>query len=133
MTLNQLFLKLTKENFHSLSGYFGRSSKNIYILLKTMLHITPWTLILMLQITQSIYLVLTNVLSALFLMFNITFNEISTSLYNSGYTGCMCDNMFILWKHVFSIFFMKIENSALHILPKLSNEHISWALTQKWM
>ena len=70
-----------------------------------MLHITPWTLILMLQITQSIYLVLTNVLSALFLMFHITFNEISTSLYNSGYTGCMCDNMFILWKHVFYIFY----------------------------
>ena len=81
-----------------------------------MLHITPCTLILMLQIRQSIYLVLTNVLPASFLMFHITFNEISTSLYNSGYTGCMCDNMFILWKHVFSIFYEDRECCFTHLV-----------------
>ena len=42
-----------------------------------MLHITPWTLMLMLHIRQSIYLVLTNVLSASFLIVHITFDEIS--------------------------------------------------------
>ena len=41
--LNQLFSKLTKENFHPSSGYFGRSSKNIYNLTKIMLHITTDT------------------------------------------------------------------------------------------
>ena len=73
MTLNQLFWKLTKEKFHPSWGYFGRSSKNIYNLLKIMLHITLWTLILMLHIRQSICLVLTNVLSTSFLMFHIRY------------------------------------------------------------
>ena len=37
----------------------------------------------------------------------------------------MCNNdMFILWNHISAIFFLKIENAVLHILPKLSNEHI---------
>ena len=40
-----------------------------------MLHITPWTLMLMLHIRQSIYLVLTNILFASFLIVHITFNE----------------------------------------------------------
>ena len=42
-----------------------------------MLHIIPWTLMLMLHIRQSIYLVLTNVLSASFLIVHIRFDEIS--------------------------------------------------------
>ena len=57
--------------------------QNIYkinYLLKIMLYISSWTLILMLYIRQSIYLVLTNVSSASFLMFHITFDEISTTL-----------------------------------------------------
>ena len=43
---------------------------------------------LMLHIGPSIYLVLTNRLSASFLMFNITFDQISTTLYNSGKGWC---------------------------------------------
>ena len=44
------------------------------------LHITSRTLTLMLDIRQSIYLVLTNVLSSSFLMFHITFDEMRTIL-----------------------------------------------------
>ena len=123
MTLNQLFSKLTKEKFHPSWGYFGRSSKNIYNLPKIMLHITPWTLILMLHIRQSIYLVLTNVLSTSFLMFHITFNEISTTLsiqfwYKGRYTRYMWSNdMFILWNCISAIFY-KDRECCLHILPK---------------
>ena len=40
----------------------------------------PGTLILVLQIRQSIHLVLQNVLSSSFLMFRITFDEISSTL-----------------------------------------------------
>ena len=123
MTLNQLFLKLTKETFHPSWSYFGRSSKNIYNLPKIMLHITPWTLILMLHIRQSIYLVLTNVLSTSFLMFYITFNETSTTLsiqfrYKGRYTWYMWSNdMFILWNCICAIFH-KDKEYYLHILPK---------------
>ena len=116
MTLNQLFSKLTKEKFHPSWGYFGRSSKNIYNLPKITLHITPWTLILMLHIRQSIYLVLTNVLSTWFLMFHITFNEISTPLsIQFWYKGIniihtcgamICSNFGI----AFLLFFVRIEN-----------------------
>ena len=56
------------------------SSKNIYNLLKIMLHFIPWTLMLMLRIRQSIYLILTNVLSSSFLMSLITFDKIRTTL-----------------------------------------------------
>ena len=110
MTLNQLFSKLTKEKFHPSWGYFGRSSKNINNLPKIMIHITPWILILMMHIRQSIYLVLTNVLSTSFLMFHITFNEISTTLsiqlwYKGRYTRYMWSNdMLILWNGISAIF-----------------------------
>ena len=43
---------------------------------------------LMLHIKKSIYLVLANVLYTSFLMFHITFDEISTTLYNSGKGRC---------------------------------------------
>ena len=70
-------------------GSFWRSSKNIYSLLSIILHITRWTLMLMLHMRQSIYLVLTNVLSTSFLMLHIIFNEISTTLpVNSGKGRC---------------------------------------------
>ena len=49
-----------------------------------MLHITPWTLMLMLHIRQSIYLVLTNVLSASFLIVHITFDEISLQFQSTN-------------------------------------------------
>ena len=128
MTLNRLLSKLIKEQFHPSWGYFGRSSKNIYNLPKIMLHITPWTLILMLHIRQSIYLVLTNVLSTSFLMFHITFNEISTTLsiqfwYKGRYTRYMWSNdMFILWNCISAIFY-KDRECFLHILPK---QHDFW-------
>ena len=48
-------------------------------------------------------------------------------LYNSGYgryARCMWNNdMSILWHHVSDIFYEDRE-CCLHILPKLSNEHI---------
>ena len=110
MTLNQLFWKLPNEDSHPSWGYFGRSSKNIYNLLKIMLHITPWTLILMLYIRQSIYLVLTNVLSTSFLMFHIHWMKFAQHyLYNSGkgkYTPNIWSNdMFILWNRISAIFY----------------------------
>ena len=123
MTLNQLFWKLTKEKFHPSWGYFGRSSKNIYNLPKIMLHITPWTLILMLHIKQSIYLVLTNVLSTSYLMFHMTFDEISTTLsiqfwYKGRYTQYIRNNdMFILWNHTSGIFY-KDRECCLHVSLK---------------
>ena len=123
VTLNQLFSKLTKEKFHPSWGYFGRSSKNVYNLPKIMLHITPWTLILMLHIRQSICLVLTNVLSTSFLMFHTTFNENITTMsiqfwYKGRYTRCMWSNeMFILWNCSSAIFY-KDRESCFYILPK---------------
>ena len=122
MTLNQLFWKLTKKN-HPSWGYFGRSSKNIYHIPKIMLHVTPWTLILMLHIKQSIYLVLANVLSTSFLMFHITFDKISATLsiqfwYKGRYIWYMRSNdMFILWNHISAISY-KDRECCLHILPK---------------
>ena len=49
-----------------------------------MQHITPWTLMLMLHIRQSIVLVLTNVLSASFLIVHITFDEISLQFQSTN-------------------------------------------------
>ena len=122
MTLNQLFWKLTKEKFHPSWGYFGRSSKNIYNLPKIMLHVSPWTLILMLHIRQSIYFVLTNVLSTSFLMLYVYLMKLTQHcLYNSGkgkYTRYMWSNvMFILWNCISAIFNEDREYSLL-ILPK---------------
>ena len=122
MTLNQLFWKLTKEKFHPSWGYFGRSSKNIYNLPKIMLHITPWTLILMLHIRQSIYLVLTNVLSTSFLMFHIHLMKLARHyLYNSGkdkYTRYIWSNdMIIIWNRISAIFYQDREYCLL-LLPK---------------
>ena len=111
MTLNQLFWKLTKEEFHPSWGCFGRNSKNNYNLSKIMLHSTPRTLIMMLNFRQSIYLVLIKVLSASFLMLHITFGEISTTLslqfwYKGIHTRDMWSNgMFILWNCFWNFFF----------------------------
>ena len=74
---------------------------------------------LMLHIRQSIYLVLTNVLSVSFLIVHITFDEISKSaqhcLYNSGKDRCTrymwSNNMFVVWNPIL-LFFMKIENNV---------------------
>ena len=122
MNLNQLFWKLTKEKCYPSWGYFGRSSKNIYNLLKIMLQFSQWTLMLMLHIRQSIYLVLTNVLSLSFLMFHIHLMKLAQhSLYNSGkgkYTWYIWSNdMFILWNCISAIFYEGRE-CCLLILPK---------------
>ena len=122
MTLHQLFWKLTKEKFHPSWGYFGRSSKNIFNLLKIILHITSWTLILMLHIRQSIYLVLSNVLSTSFLMFHIHLMKLAQHcLCNSckgKYTWYIWSNdTLILWNFMSAIFYEDIE-SCLLILPK---------------
>ena len=52
---------------------------------------------------------LTNFLSTLFLLFHVTFDEISTTLsYNSGEGRCaqyMCSNdIFVLWSRIYAIF-----------------------------
>ena len=122
MTLKQLFWKLTKEKFHPSWGYFERSSKNIYNLLKIILHITPWTLIMMLHTRQSIYLVLTNVLFTSFLMLHIYLMKLAQhDLYNSGtgkYTRYIYSkNMSILWNCISAIFYEDRE-CCLLILPK---------------
>ena len=119
MTLNQLLWKLTKEKFTLHEVNFGGAAK-ISSLLSIMLHITPWTLMLMLHIRQSIYLVLTNILSASFLMFHITFDEISTTLYNSGKDRCTrymwSNDMFVLWNRISAIFY-EDRKHCLHIFP----------------
>ena len=77
-----------------------------------MLHINPWTLMLMLHIRQSIYLVLTNVLSVSFLIVHITFDEISTILVKidvlDTYGAIICSFFGI----AYLLFFKKIENSV---------------------
>ena len=79
------------------------------------MHITLWTLMVMLHIIQSIYLVLTNVLCTSFLMFHIRFDEICTTPYISGkrkctwYTWAMICSYFGI---AFLLFFMKIENTV---------------------
>ena len=78
MTLNKLFWKLTNEKFTLQEVNFGGAAK-ISSLLSRMLHITPLILMLILHIRQSIYLVLKNVFSTSFLIFHITFDEISTT------------------------------------------------------
>ena len=117
MTLNQLLSKLTKKKIHSSWGYFGSSSKNIYNLLKIMLHIIPWTLILMLHIRQSIYLVLTNLLSISFWCPTLhLMKSVQHCLYNSGIKVNMLDTCGAMICSYFGIafllFFMKIENAV---------------------
>ena len=124
MTSNQLFWKLTKEKFTLHEVNFAGAAK-ISTIFYQKLNIIPWTLMLMLHIRQSIYLVLTNVLSTSFLMFHITFDEISTTqcLYNSGKakgrcTQYMCSNdMFVLLNRISAIFYEDREY-CLHIFPK---------------
>ena len=128
MTLNQLFWKATKEEFHPSWGYFGRSSKNIYNLLKIMLHITSWTLTLMLYIIQSIYLVLTNVLSTSFLMFHIHLMKLAQN--------CLLVNLNILYTYstlicsyfriALLLFFMKIENAVYKSCQNSTLLSINW-------
>ena len=90
-----------------------------------MLHITQWTLILMLHIRQmfwQMFYLLHFWCSTLHLM-----KSAQHCLYNTGkgrYTRCIRNNeMFILWNHISAIFYEDREY-CLHILPKLSNEHI---------
>ena len=70
---------------------------------------------------QTVYLVLTNVLSTSFLMFHITFDEISTTLYNCGKGKCALymwsNDMFVLWSRISAIF-DKDRKYCLHIFPK---------------
>ena len=75
-TLNQLFWKLTKEKFNLHEVNFGGTAKipTVFINNATYHPINPDVDV---TIRQSIYLVLTNVLSASFLIVHITFDEIS--------------------------------------------------------
>ena len=70
---------------------------------------------------QTVYLVLTNVLSTSFLMFHITFDEISTTLYNCGKGKCALymwsNDMFVLWSRISAIF-DKDRKYCLRIFPK---------------
>ena len=123
MTLNQLFSKLTKEKFHPSWGCFGRNSKNIYNLPKIMLPITPWTLILMLHISQSIYLVQTNVLSTSYWYSTLhLMKSAQHCLYNSGIKVDILDTygamIYSYFGIAFLLLFYKDRECCLHTLPK---------------
>ena len=75
MTLNQLFWKLTKEKFTLHEVNFGGAVKNLQSFVNNATY-HPMNPNAMLHIRQSIYLVLTNVLSASFLIVHITLDEI---------------------------------------------------------
>ena len=108
--LKSIIFETDQRKIHPWWRYFERSRNNIYNLPRIKLHITPWTLILKLYIKQSLYLVLTNILSTSFLMFRITFDEISTTLsiqswYKGRYTRHMwINNMFIFWNCISAFF-----------------------------
>ena len=120
-------LKLTKEKFTLHEFNFGRATTISTIFYHIIsphiisLHITPWILILMLHIRQSNYLLLTNVLSTSFLMFHITFDEISTTLNSSSKGRCTrymwSNDMFVFWNCISAIFH-KDRKYCLHIFPK---------------
>ena len=130
LTLNQLFWKLTKEKFSPSWGYFWRSSKDIYNLLTIMLHITSWTLILMLHIRHSIYLVPTNALSTSFFdvshyiwwnhhntIYTVlvkvdildTCGSMTCSYFRTVYTSCQISTLLFINGLIFD--FMKIQNN----------------------
>ena len=81
----------------------------------------PKNPILTLHIRESIYLVLTNALSTSFLIFHITFDEISTILSNYDKGRCAgymwSNNMLVLWNHVSAIF-DEDRKCCLHVFPK---------------
>ena len=114
MTLNQLFWELTTENFHPSWGYFGRSSKNIYNLLKILSRHEFWCWCYIpdsqfIQFWQMFYL-LHFWCSTLHLM-----KSAQHCLYNSGkgrYTQYIWSNdVLIHWNRISAIF-MKIENAV---------------------
>ena len=88
-----------------------------------MLHITPWILMLMLHIRQSIYLVLTNVL--IYLISDVP-HYIRSNQHNTActilvkvdvYTRYMwSNNMFVLWNRISAIFY-EDRKYCLHIFP----------------
>ena len=133
MTLNQLFWELTKEKFAYHEINFGGAAK-ISSLLSIMLRITPWTLMLMLHVRQSIYLVLTNVLSTSFLSFTLhSMKSAQHCLYNSGKGRCTrhmwSNDMFKLWNCI-SAFFYEDRECCLHIfLTARSSSLMDWFLT----
>ena len=120
-------LKLTKEKFTLHEFNFGRATTISTIFYDIIsphiisLHITPWTLILMLHIRQSNYLLVTNVLFTSFLMFHITFDEISTTLNSSSKGRCTrymwSNDLFVFWNCISAIFH-KDRKYCLHIFPK---------------
>ena len=115
MTLSQLFWKLTKEKFHPSWGYFGRSSKNIYNLLKILSRHEFWCWCYIpdsqfIQFWQMFYL-LHFWCSTLHLI-----KSAKHCLYNSGIKvdildtcGAMICSFFGI---VFLLFFIKIENAV---------------------
>ena len=96
--------------------FWEEQKKNIYKVLKIMLHITPWTLMLMLHIRQLIYLVLTNVLSTSLLMFDIYLIKlVQHCLYNSSkgkYSQYIWSNDMFILPNCISAITMKIKNSV---------------------
>ena len=117
MNLHQLFWKLTKKKKYPSWGQFWRTSKNIYNLLSIMLLITPWTPMLMLHIRQSIYLVLTNVLSTstsdvpYYIWWN-QHNTVCTILVKVDVLDT-CGAMISLYFGIaFLLFFMKIKSTV---------------------
>ena len=123
--LNQLFWKLTKERFTLREVNFVGAAKMSSILSITLL-ITPWTLMLMLHIRQSVYLVLScficfisdcphyiqwNFITILKYEHIIAPHVSSTSIFTRIVQTVLCwfryiwsNDMFVLWNHISSTF-----------------------------
>ena len=93
----------------------------------------------------SIYVFLTNVLSTSFLMFHITFNEISTTLsiqfwYTGRYTRYIWSNDMFILRNCISAIFIRIEdavytswqNSALFFINRLIFDISHQSLEFEW-
>ena len=99
-----IILETDQRKIYPSWGWFWRNSKNIYNFLLIMLLITSWTLMLMLHIRQSIYLVLTNVLPS--------FSSFFLHFWCSTLLGT-CEAMICSYFGIkFLLFFMKIENTV---------------------
>ena len=116
-------------------GWFWRSSKNIWNILSIMLHITPWTLMLILYIIrQSIYLALINLYLLYF--WCSTLHSIKSAqhcLYNSGKGWCTrymysihVEQWYVCTLESHFCYFLWRKKILLTHLPKTDRFLISW-------
>ena len=124
MTLDELFWKLIAERFRPSWVYFVRSRKNIYSLLEIVLNSNPWNLTMMLHIRQSIYLVLTNVLSAPHHIWWNQHSTVYTILVKVDELNTCGTIIYSYFMESHFCYFYEDRECCLHILQKTSNEHI---------